>query len=201
MENKNAEARLPNNELNFELVEGCPTFFAFGLISDKAVQQCIDAFNVLIPTEGKTGNGINKKSKDSLDTAFPPNNCMLIQEELDRMCDSYYSYFNMHHFVPPLAIRNHFNVQKYPINGGYHNVHTERGYSETNRFRELVWMTYLNDVPAGGETFWPFYNKKIKPKRGYTVIWPAFWMHAHHGIKSATSEKMIATGWFETAPY
>ena len=57
-------------------------------------------------------------------------------------------------------------------------------------------MTYLNDVYDGGETEFMFYNLKIKPRKGLTLIWPAGWTHMHRGLPSEKSEKMIVTGWF-----
>ena len=187
--------------MEFEIVDGTPTFFAFDQVSDEAVQQCIDVFNCLSPNEGVMNSGIDKSKKDSFDVAIPPNDTLIIQSELNRMCEEYRAFFQLELFLPPLFVTEHINIQKYPYNGGYHVVHCEKGCSNVDRYRELVWMTYLNDVPAGGETYWPFYKKKIKPEKGRTVVWPAYFTHAHHGLPSMTTEKMIATGWFSTPSY
>ena len=56
-------------------------------------------------------------------------------------------------------------------------------------------MTYLNDVPEGGETEFPMYGLKIKPETGKTLIWPAEWTHAHKGAIVVKGNKYIITGW------
>ena len=56
-------------------------------------------------------------------------------------------------------------------------------------------MTYLNDVEDGGTTDFDYYNLKVKPECGKTLIWPAEWTHMHSGIV-ANETKYIITGWF-----
>ena len=56
-------------------------------------------------------------------------------------------------------------------------------------------MTYLNDVENGGNTNFEFYNLKIKPEMGKTLIWPADWTHAHTGEIVNSGSKYIITGW------
>ena len=40
-----------------------------------------------------------------------------------------------------------------------------------------------------------FYNLKIKPETGKTLIWPADWTHAPTGEIVNTGSKYIITGW------
>ena len=62
--------------------------------------------------------------------------------------------------------------------------------------RVLAWITYLNDVEKDGETEFLYYNTKIKPEKGKTVIWPSEWTHAHRGIPANNCLKYVITGWF-----
>jgi len=182
-------------------INGLTTFITQSVVSDKAVEQAIAAMQVLRPREGKTGTGIDKSKKDSLDLTLPPNHCMLIQNEILEIGAQYVEYYNLHGIVPPLAVTEHFNVQKYPLKGAFHRIHADRGYGpHEHSLRELVWMTYLNDVHTGGETEFMFYKLKIKPQRGLTLLWPAGWTHLHRGLPSATTEKMIITGWLTPIP-
>ncbi|MDA9904437.1 2OG-Fe(II) oxygenase [Hyphomicrobiales bacterium] len=87
-----------------------------------------------------------------------------------------------------------FNIQKYEIGGHVNKWHTERSHI-SNSHRILAWITYLNDVEVGGETEFLYYNKKIKPEKGKTLIWPAEWTHAHRGTVTP-SIKYVITGWF-----
>ena len=60
-------------------------------------------------------------------------------------------------------------------------------------------MTYLNDVDDGGTTDFHYYDIKIKPEKGKTLIWPSEWTHAHSGSVLKSGEKYIITGWIHFA--
>tara|TARA_R100000544_G_C2218337_1_gene55925 strand:+ start:538 stop:1197 length:660 start_codon:yes stop_codon:yes gene_type:complete len=86
-------------------------------------------------------------------------------------------------------------VQMYQKGGGFFNYHAETNGMSTCK-RNLVFMTYLNDVEDGGETDFFYQNLKVKPRKGLTLIWPSGWTHTHKGIPSMTEEKYIITGWY-----
>ena len=86
-------------------------------------------------------------------------------------------------------------IQKYKPNGGFKTWHFEKNGHQGYIFRHLVFMTYLNTVKVGGETDFPHQKLKIKPKKGLTVIWPAFWTHVHKGLETKEL-KYIVTGWY-----
>lgn len=90
----------------------------------------------------------------------------------------------------------HFKIQKTNIGGGYHTWHFEsdnRGEAK----RILAWMLYLNDVEEGGETEFLYLHKRIKPKAGTLLIWPASFTHTHRGNPPLSNTKYIITGWVE----
>jgi hypothetical protein len=90
----------------------------------------------------------------------------------------------------------HLKIQKTDIGGGYHIWHFE----SDNRFnsqRILAWMLYLNDVEEGGETEFLYLHKRIKPKAGTLLIWPAAFTHTHRGNPPLSNTKYIMTGWVE----
>ena len=91
-------------------------------------------------------------------------------------------------------INEDYIIQKYPVGGGFKVYHTERLGGKTSK-RNLVFMTYLNDVSDGGTMF--YYQKLQLPAiKGLTLIWPSDWTHTHKGIISYTKEKYIITGWY-----
>ena len=184
--------------MKFEPIEinDITSFIGTGQVSNEAVNQALQVYNSMTPHEGKTGTGVDKSKKNSLDITLVPNHSLLLQKEVEEIKDGYFSYYRLEEFVPPLAMTEHFNIQKYPLNGAYHRIHADRGYGPIDQFRELIWMTYLNDVYSGGETEFMFYKLKIQPRKGLTLIWPAGWTHLHRGLSSPTTEKIIATGWF-----
>jgi hypothetical protein len=89
-----------------------------------------------------------------------------------------------------------FKVQKTQIGGGYHIWHYESSNRE-NCHRLLAWMVYLNDVEEGGETEFLYQHKRVKPKQGTLVIFPAAFTHTHRGNPPLSNEKYIITGWTE----
>uniref|UniRef100_UPI0040489AFB 2OG-Fe(II) oxygenase n=1 Tax=Shewanella baltica TaxID=62322 RepID=UPI0040489AFB len=91
------------------------------------------------------------------------------------------------------------NVQKYQQNkGGYPHWHSEQfpqnGHNEALH-RVVLYMFYLNDVEAGGETEFYYQQRKISPKKGTMVIAPAGFTHTHRGNKPVSGDKYIATSW------
>ena len=87
-----------------------------------------------------------------------------------------------------------FNIQKYNIGGHFAELHTERE-NPSKMYRVFAWMTYLNDVDDGGETYFEYFDLKVKPEIGKTLIWPAEWTHAHKGEVLLSGVKYIITGW------
>lgn len=89
-----------------------------------------------------------------------------------------------------------FKVQKTEVGQGYHVWHAENTSREsTNRL--LTWILYLNDVEEGGETEFLYYPKRIKPKTGRLILWPAGFTHTHRGNPPISNTKYVVTGWLE----
>tara|TARA_R110000803_G_scaffold56539_1_gene113902 strand:+ start:217 stop:735 length:519 start_codon:yes stop_codon:yes gene_type:complete len=94
----------------------------------------------------------------------------------------------------PWNIYPHIKIQKYKPKEHYGSWHCESdGITKTQK-RILTFTTYLNTIKKGGETEF-YYQKKIKPVEGKTIIFPAYWTHTHRG--NITNEtKYIITGWY-----
>mgnify|MGYP003351836575 CR=1 FL=1 len=60
-----------------------------------------------------------------------------------------------------------------------------------------VYLMYLNDVEEGGETEFLYYPKRIKPKKGTLIMWPAGFTHTHRGNPPISNEKYIVATWTE----
>jgi hypothetical protein len=87
------------------------------------------------------------------------------------------------------------SVQKTSPGQGYHAWHCEAGeFTTANRL--LVYSLFLNDVQEGGETEFLYQHKRIKPKTGSLMIWPASYTHPHRGNPPLVGEKYIITGWY-----
>ena len=87
-------------------------------------------------------------------------------------------------------------VQKTEVGGGFHAWHTEStSLHSSSRF--LTFTLYLNDIDDGGETEFLYYPKRIIPKTGKLVMWPAGFTHTHRGNSPLKDTKYILTGWLE----
>ena len=111
---------------------------------------------------------------------------------------AYDSYVKKYSIISETEDHKIYNmkVQKTLIGEGYHRWHNETG-SRVDSCRFLTFVAYLNDVEEGGETEFLYYPRRIKPKAGTLVLWPASFTHAHRGNPPISNEKYIITGWIE----
>ena len=86
-------------------------------------------------------------------------------------------------------------IQKTLPTEGYHVWHLEHGSGYENEKRALVFSVYLNDVEEGGETEFLHFSKRVKPKTGRIVIWPAAFPYVHRGNPPLSGEKYMLTSW------
>jgi len=86
-------------------------------------------------------------------------------------------------------------IQKTLPTEGYHIWHIEHGKGHSNEPRAFVFSVYLNDVEEGGETEFLHFSKRVKPKTGRIVIWPAGFPYLHRGNPPLSGEKYILTSW------
>lgn len=111
---------------------------------------------------------------------------------------AYKSYVSAYSIVDEGGKHNSyaFKLQKTMPGEGYHTWHYESGNREMCH-RLLTWMLYLNDVEEGGETEFLYLHKRIKPKAGTLLIWPAAFTHTHRGNPPLSGSKYVITGWTE----
>jgi hypothetical protein len=86
-------------------------------------------------------------------------------------------------------------IQKTLPTEGYHIWHLEHGKGFENEPRAFVFSIYLNDVEEGGETEFLHFSKRVQPKTGRIVIWPAGFPYVHRGNPPLSGEKYILTSW------
>jgi hypothetical protein len=141
---------------------------------------------------------VRKDIKDSTDICIrmdePWLPCEIIVPALSKSIMDYCNRYPMLNDISQFGNDMVYNIQRYYPNQGFFKEHCEqfcKAYS-----RVLAWTLYLNDVEDGGETYYTYYDLKVKAREGRLVIFPAYWTHAHKGIVSKTETKYIATGWF-----
>ena len=157
-----------------------------------------------LQTIGVTGYGKDEKAKKSTDISIDPKNLKLenykiFKTYMSELFKCYKDYKNQWSFLQnnmKVLDIPRFNVQKYQPGGHYALLHSERTTPQSMH-RVFAWMTYLNDVEDGGDTYFQYFDLKIKPEKGKTIIWPAEWTHAHAGEVLNKGLKYIITGWIQ----
>jgi len=86
-------------------------------------------------------------------------------------------------------------LQKTLPTEGYHVWHIEHNLGFYNEPRAFAYSIYLNDIEEGGETEFLHFSKRVKPKTGRIVIWPAAFPYLHRGNPPLLGEKYILTSW------
>ena len=158
--------------------------------------------NIAKQQMGATGGGRNLSVKDRMDIAIAPNQLDLPGNEvfklyINSLFTCYKDYLVQWPFLAGIAQNlemGSFNLGRYQRGQHFQKMHTERVDLGTLH-RVLAWMTYLNDVDEGGETYFSHYGLNIKPRKGLTIIWPAEWTHAHKGNVLLGESKYMITGW------
>jgi hypothetical protein len=62
-----------------------------------------------------------------------------------------------------------------------------------NGLRLATLLFFLNTVEKGGETWFPFQKKKIKPEQGAAVMFPISFTHPHEVLKTFETRYIIQT--------
>ena len=62
-------------------------------------------------------------------------------------------------------------------------------YTHAHAKRFLCLMVYLNDDFEDGETYFPLFDIKVKPKKGRLLIFPPTWNYLHRGIPPRSPSK------------
>jgi len=172
--------KIENNQINF--------IGSWKLDNDEISKNIINFFenNIDLQKDGSTGDGKNLDQKKTTDINIHPKNLSdqkfsVIKQYINELHKCYLDYQTQWPFlkdkINTVDIPT-FNIQKYNPGDHFSHIHTERS-SLNSLHRVFAWMTYLNDVEDGGNTYFTHYDLKIKPEIGKTLIWPAEWTHAH----------------------
>ena len=188
-----------------------PNFIgSWNIENDKLCNEIIKFFeeNKSMQRVGLTALGYDPKIKQTIDMTILPSNLKnqkysLFNSYFNLLKDCFLDYRNQYPFLKlKFFNRTHignFNVQKYNSGDHFSHLHSER-VSLDSLHRLFAWMTYLNNVDDGGTTNFEYYDIKVKPEIGKTLIWPAEWTHAHTGSILKSGTKYIITGWIQFAP-
>lgn len=93
----------------------------------------------------------------------------------------------------------HLWIQRTAKGQGYHVWHHEADNLSTSH-RVATFILYLTDITEGGETEFLYQSKRVNPRQGKLVMFPAGYTHTHRGNPVLSDEvKYIVTGWLHFA--
>ena len=155
--------------------------------------------NIELHYQGRQGGTVDKNIKDSTDVSIDLGKQFKYRELFTNYADTLYELIKLYekkyidyNLCSSYGIREPFVIQHYKPGGGFKEWHSER---TEHRNRNLVFMTYLNEVPNAGTEF-KYQKVKTECKKGLTLIWPTDPTHTHRGIVNHKKDKYIITGWF-----
>ena len=159
----------------------------------------LDWFSPVGPINFSLSQPITKKSTDITinPKSLEKKEYDIFNDYFKHLHECFTDYKEQYPFLKTFVKKIHigpFNIQKYLSGDHFSKLHSERTDMATLH-RLFAWMTYLNDVEDGGTTDFDYYDLKIKPECGKTLIWPAEWTHAHTGSILKSGKKYIITGW------
>jgi len=145
------------------------------------------------------------KDDQSVNTSFEDTVCFNNTKEINRsfidrffsLTDEYVGDFSILAETQPQPQVFTNKIQKTEVGGGYHVWHCEDLGGKQYSGRVLTYILYLNDVEEGGETEFLYYPRRIKPKTGTLLLFPAGFTHTHRGNPPISNTKYIQTGWVE----
>lgn len=92
--------------------------------------------------------------------------------------------------VPAPARLAPLRIKRYRPGGGEgFQLHFDALGEVANRY--LVFLWYLNDVEAGGETAFPRLGIKVSARAGRLLVFPPYWMYQHVGVPPMSGDKYI----------
>lgn len=187
------------------VTDAAPNFIGSWFLNDRTLCEALIAHfeaNAARHRQGTTSRGTNLSIKRATDLVIFPSDlpkpgfaplAAYLHELQSCLRDYALQWPHLADIIPKVDLVP-FQIQRYRPGEHFQAPHSER-MSFGLSHRVLAWMTYLNDVEAGGHTRFHNYGIEIKPERGRTLIWPAEWTHMHAGEVVRGGTKYVITGW------
>jgi prolyl 4-hydroxylase len=97
--------------------------------------------------------------------------------------------------VPPSAHTSEWIIKRYQPDANHRfQPHFDSLGPVANRY--LVFLWYLNDVAAGGETYFTDLDIAVQPKAGRLLMFPPYWMFQHEGRRPLSGDKYILSTYY-----
>ncbi len=94
-------------------------------------------------------------------------------------------------YLPPSKYFEQFRIKRYNVGG--HERFDEHvdvvNYATAKRC--VAMLFYLNSVPVGGQTTFPYHGETFRPTQGYVTVFPPSWDYPHTGEAPISNTKYI----------
>ena len=94
-------------------------------------------------------------------------------------------------YLPSAKYFEQFRIKRYETGGDDRfDEHVDiPNYASAKRC--VAMLFYLNSVPAGGQTTFPFQGKVFRATQGYVTVFPPTWEYPHEGQAPISNTKYI----------
>lgn len=159
-------------------------------------------------TWGRKDREIIKKDESMTLNPMHINELFFTEEQVSNIIHNFNDVFHncYEDYVKKYSILSDFDrhtiyaykLQRTDPGGGYHIWHCENISARYSR-RIGVYILYLNTLEPeeAGETEFLYLQKRIPPREGTLLIFPAGYTHTHRGNPPFKRSKYIMTGWIE----
>ncbi len=112
--------------------------------------------------------------------------------QIDRYLEQYNARLPMSLPVPSRPVLEDLRIKRYRTNSNDRfQPHFDAGDAHVKRYMVFLW--YLNDVAAGGETVFPDLGIKVQARAGRLLMFPPYWMFQHAGLTPLSNDKYIVS--------
>ena len=158
----------------------------------------IDSFHALAGRQQRNGRGIRPGLDDSawseLDVGRHADDGFLhfFRARIDAALARYNRDTGLPIAVPDSPLLAPLVMKRYAAGGSEKfQLHFDAVNEVCDRY--LVFLWYLNDIDAGGETRFPSLDLHVVPRAGRLLVFPPYWMFPHQGCPSPTRDKYIVS--------
>lgn len=172
-----------------------------GALDPGLCTKMIESFHALERFQRANGRGVREGLDDSRWTELDitplsdPGFRAMLFENMRRHLDLYSASVGLSIPIPLAERTSELIIKRYRAGGEEaFQPHFDALGPVCNRY--LVFLWYLNDVEAGGETEFVDLGLQVKPAVGRLLMFPPYWMFQHAGRPPLSGDKYILSTYF-----
>ena len=165
-------------------------------LSTELCAQMIDSFEKLALLHTRNGRGVMPQLGQSAWTELNISKAgdadlqVFFRDQIFHYLQRYNELLKLTLPIPPRERIENLRIKRYFADAGdQFQPHFDSLDYTSNRYLVFIW--YLNDVAAGGETDFPDLGMRISAKAGRLLVFPPYWMFQHAGLPPKSNDKYI----------